>query len=338
MLAVLLAAVALFGHLLLPGRSWSAPPEHEIKLATLAPENSSLMRIFNEMNVELLKETGGKVGFKMFAGFVLGDEDDVVRKLRVGMIHAATFTSTALTDMNPDLRVFQVPFLFSTHEEVDQVLTKMDAELRRGFADRGFEILGWPELGFLYFMSSTPISSLNDLKGKKVWARANAPMSQAFMDKVGVSTVAINAPDVLMALQTNLVDVVYNSPYYAVVTQWNTQVKCLTDMPLAYIGGAFLIDKKVFSKIPAPLQETMKKVCAKHARRLVEKTRQDNIEAMGLIINRGVKRITPNAQEIQGFKDLSDKTMASMDPKVLPIATLNKVKAILAEYRKARNP
>jgi len=50
------------------------------------------MKIFNDMNAELLKESGGKVGFKMFAGFALGDEDDVLRKLRAGMVHAASFT------------------------------------------------------------------------------------------------------------------------------------------------------------------------------------------------------------------------------------------------------
>lgn len=322
----------VFSGFLMPEKTWSAP-EHEIKLATLAPENSTLMKIFNEMNRELLEETGGKVGFKIFAGFVLGDEEDVLRKLRVGMIHAASFTMAALTDVNPDLRVLQVPFLFDNTREVDHVLGRMEADLKRGFAEKGFEILGWPELGFLYFMSTNPVSSVDDIKGRKVWARANAPMSQALIDRIGVSTVAINAPDVLMALQTNLLDVVYNSPYYAVVTQWNTQVKYLTDLPLAYIGGALLIDRKVFTRLTPALQETMKRVCGKYARLIVEKTRQDNAEAMNLILTRGVKRVTPSPEQAKEFKKVSDEAMSSMDSKVLPFETLKKVKATLAEFR-----
>lgn len=337
LLIALTVAIVLLS-ILVPSTSWSAPPEHEIKLATLAPENSSLMKLFNEMNAELLRESGGKVGFKMFAGFALGDEDDVLRKLRAGMVHAASFTMGALTDINPDLRVLQVPFLFDNYQEVDHVLGKLDADLRRVFSDRGFEILGWPELGFLYFMSTTPVASINDLKGKKVWARANAPMSQAFTERVGVSTVAIGTPDVLMALQTNLVDVVYNSPYYAVVTQWNTQVKYLTDLPLAYVGGALLIDKRVFTKIPVPLQEVVKRVCGKYARLIVERIRQDNAEAMNLIFAKGVKRITPGPQQVEEFKKMSDETMASLDPKVLSPAILKNVKGILAEYRKTHKP
>ncbi len=318
-----------------PSPALGAKPEHEIKLATMAPENSSLMKIFHEMNEELLKETGGKVGFKMYAGFVLGDEEDVLRKLRVGMVHAAAFTAAALTDLSPDLRVFQVPFLFADYKEVDFVLDRMESDLKKGFEKKGFYVLGWPELGFLYFMSTTPISSLEDLKGKRVWAKANAPMLEGLIRKTGVSAVAINAPDVLVALQTNLLDVVYNSPYYAVVTQWYTQFKYVTDLPLSYIGGALILDKKVLDKIPAPLRETLRKVCDKHLRRLTERTRKDNAESLQVILKRGVTQITPKAAEVEEFKRVGDEAVMALDPKYFPKDTFQKVKVWLSQYRTA---
>lgn len=320
-----------------PGALGAAAPEFEIKLATLAPENSSLMQVFNEMNAELLKETGGKVGFKIFAGFVLGDEEDVLRKLRVGMVHAAAFTASGVTDVNPDLRAFLVPFLFDNYQEIDYIMGKFDADLKRGFSEKGFEVLGWPELGFLYFMSTTPISGLNDVKGKKVWGKSNAPMLQAIMEKIGVSMVAINAPDVLMALQTNLVEVVYNSPYYALITQWYTQIKYLTDAPVTYVGGVFVLDRKYFAKIPAPLQETLKKVCAKYLKRLVEQTRKDNAEALEVIYKRGVKKVTPDPSQLKGFKEISDDAMAGLGPKAFPMATYKRIQAELEAYR-AQHP
>jgi len=308
-------------------------PEYEIKLATMAPENSSMMQIFNEMNVELLKETGGKMGFKLFAGFVLGDEEDVLRKLRIGMVHAAAFTASALTDVNHDLRALLVPFLFDNYQEVDYIMAKLEPDLKRGFSERGFEVLGWPELGFLYFMSTTPVASLHDIKGKKVWGKSNAPMLQAIMEKVGASTVAINAPDVLMALQTNLLEVVYNSPYYALITQWYTQIKYLTDTPVSYVGGTLVMDKKFFAKIPGPLQETLKKVAAKYLQRVNEQSRKDNADALEVIFKRGVKKVTPEPTQIKDFKELSDKAMADLGPKEFPMATYKKIQAELNEYR-----
>ncbi|MCU0587444.1 MAG: TRAP transporter substrate-binding protein DctP [Syntrophobacteraceae bacterium] len=324
--------IAVFFFALVPQPA-KAALEFELKLATLAPENSSLARVFDEMNAELVRETGGKVGFKLFAGAIMGDEEDVLRKLRAGVIHGAVFTSSALTDINPDLRAFLIPFMFSDTGEVDYVLERMDPSLRRKFDDRGYVVLGWPEMGFLYFMSSTPVAGLEDLKGKRVWAKANAPMSQALIDRVGVSTVAIGVPDVLMGLQTRLVDVVYNSPYYALATQWNTQVKYLTDLPLTYIGGALILDKKAFGRIPAPLQVKVRDICGSHIARLVERTRQDNAEAMELIFKRGVGRVTPSPEQAQAFKDLSDAAMKDLDPKLLPAEATAAVRKLLAEHR-----
>ena len=318
--------------ILTPRLGWAAP-EHEIKLATLAPENSSLMQIFNQMNDELIKTTNGRLGFKMYAGFVLGNEADVLRKLRIGFVNAATFTNTALTDINPDLRVLQVPFLFNNYDEVDAVLAKIRTRLIEGFAKHGFEVLGFPELGFIYFMSKQPIADLQDLKGKKVWAQADAPMAKAFVDSVGVSTVAITAPDVLMALQTHLVDVVYNSPYYALITQWYTQVKFLTDLPLSYIGACLLMDKKTYDRLPEDLQQTLKKVTSKYVGLLVKKTRQDNSEALKVMLNRGVQKVVPTAQQTQGFRELSAKVVGGLGAQILPKDFLAEVKGELATYR-----
>jgi len=331
--AFLLCSLLLLTVLLRPPAGEAAAPQFEIKLATLAPENSSLMQVFHEMNAELLKETGGKVGFKIFSGFVLGDEEDVLRKLRVGMVHAATFTGPALTSLNTGMRILQIPFLFNNYQEVDYVMGRLDGDLRRGFSERGLEILGWSELGFLYYMSTVPVATLRDVKGKKVWSRSNAPMLDVIMQKAGVSPVAINAPDVLIALQTNLVQVVYNSPYYALVTQWNTQIKYITDLPIAYIGGALVMDKKVFARMPTPLQEKMKAVCEKHMRRLTERTRKDNADALDIILKRGVKKIVPTAGDVEEFKDLGTRAMADLGPKYFPQEVFNKVKTALAEYR-----
>lgn len=330
---LLVGLLSAFG-LLHVGQACAQTPEFEIKLATMAPENSSMMQIFNEMNAELMKETGGKVGFKMFAGFVLGDEEDVLRKLRIGLVHAAAFTSTALTDVNPDLRAFLVPFLFGNYEEVDYILGKMDSRLKQGFAERGFEVLGWPELGFLYFLSKMPIAGMDDIRGRKIWGKSNAPMLQAIINKIGVSTVAISAPDVLMALQTNLLEVVYNSPYYALVTQWYTQVGFITDAPVSYVSGALVLDKKVMAKMPQPLQDTLRRVVSKHMTRLIERTRKDNADALEIIAKRGVKKVSPDLPQLEAFRKLSDEAMAELGPKAFPMATYNQIKADLVEYRK----
>lgn len=311
----------------------AAEPEYEIKLATLAPENSSLVKIFKEIDGELRRETGGRVGFKIFSGFALGDERDVFRKLRIGLIHAATFSANFLNDLNPNMRVLQVPFLFNNYQEVDHVLERVEPDFSKTLSEEGYHVLGWSEVGFIYIMATVPVARIDDLKGKKVWSTANSPMANAVFMRAEVSPVTISTPDVLVALQTNLVEVVYNSPYYALVTQWHTRIKYIVDLPLAYIGGALIMSNKAFSKIPSQYRQAVEQVCAKHLRRLIEKTRKDNEDALKLIYARGVTQITVEPAEIERFKQLLDQAMEDIAPESLSRDYLGKVTAMLEAYR-----
>ena len=326
----------LFFTLVCPFPLHGAQPQHEIKLATMAPENSSLMKIFREMNAELLQETEGRVGFKLFSGFALGDERDVFRKLRIGLIHAAAFSSTFLNTINPELRTLQVPFLFNNYEEVDYVLDKMVGDFDQRFAKRGYQVLGWSEIGFIYVMTTVSVTKVEDWKGKKVWSTTNAPMANAVFAKAQVSPVNVGAPDVLVALQTNLLEAVYNSPYYALVTQWYTRIKYITDVPLSYVGIGLIMSSKTFSRLSPQDRETTIRVCKKYLRLLTEKTREDNQQALELMLKRGVKRITIDPNELNRFKELLDQAMADIDPKVLPKDTLQKVTKTLDDYRASK--
>ena len=231
------------------------------------------------------------------------------------------------------MRVLQVPFLFNDYQEVDFVLDRVEGDFRKILSKKGYHVLGWSELGFLYIMSTVPVAKIEDLKGKKVWSTANSTMANAVFSRAGVSPVTISAPDVLVALQTNLVEVVYNSPYYSLITQWYTRVKYIVDLPLAYIGAALIISNRAFSRIPSQYRQTLEQVCAKHLRRIVERTRKDNQDALKLINRRGVIKTTVEPAEFQRFKKLLDQAMADIKPEFLPRDYLTNVMQMLEAYR-----
>ena len=52
--------------------------DHIIKFATVAPEGSSWVGIMKEYDAAVRKESGGKLGFRIYAGSVAGDEQDVL--------------------------------------------------------------------------------------------------------------------------------------------------------------------------------------------------------------------------------------------------------------------
>ena len=92
----------------------------------------------------------------------------------------------------------------------------------------GFILLGWSEGGFIFIMSTGPIASVADLKKAKVWTWGGSPMAKAIFDEAKVTAIPLSIPDVLVGLQTGLVDVVYAPPAVAISLQWFTKVKYLT--------------------------------------------------------------------------------------------------------------
>ena len=300
---------ALATLIIISGGSGAAAKTTVIKIATLAPEGSTWTDIFDDLNAELKTATNNGVRLKIYPGGVLGNEKDMIRKMFVGQIHGALLTSAGLSTIFDEMDVFQIPFLFNTYDEVDHVLNKMDGFFKKGFADKGYILPSWSEGGFIRLMSTRPISSLDDLKKAKVWTWEDAPMARAIFYEAGISPIPLSLPDVLVALQTGLVDVVYAPPSGAISLQWFTKTKYMTDFPLMYLIGGIVIKKNIFERLPADHQQILATLCSKYMDRLKLEIRQENQEAIKVMANHGVKLIRPSEAQINEFKGLSNKAM-----------------------------
>ena len=308
-----------------------------IKIATLAPEGSSWIQTFEDLNVELRQKTNDAVQLKVYPGGVLGDEKDMVRKMYVGQIQGAVLTSAGLSGIFEEMDVFQIPFLFNTYEEVDYVVSKMDGFFKKGFADRGYVLPAWSEGGFVRLMSTVPIASLSDLKKAKVWTWEDAPMAKAIFDEAGVSAIPLSLPDVLVGLQTGLVEVVYAPPTGAISLQWFTKIKYMTDVPLIYLIGAILIKKNAFDKLSADHQHVFTELCTKYMEQLKKVIRRENKEAIQVMTNHGIKLIHPSQDQIEGFKEVSRKATIRQTGKSFSAKVKDEVIAYLEEYRIRKN-
>ena len=305
-----------------------------IKMGTLAPEGSSWMKTFNTLNTEVMKKTESKVQFRIYPGGVLGDEMDMLRKLKIGQIQGVALTSAGLSTLFKEMDVLQIPFLFQTHEEVDSVLKKMDPFFRKGFEDNGYILLGWFDAGFVYLMSTLPISSVADLKKAKVWIWEESPMSKAIFDEAGVKAIPLTVPDVLVGLQTGLVDVVYVPPTGAISLQWFTKIKYMTDVPLLYLAGGVVVKKDIFKQIPQASQNFILESFQQHLIQLKAVTRNENRDAIRVMTKHGVKIVTPSKDQIDEYKRLSNKAMGHISGQTFSKKVLDEVTSLLESYRK----
>ncbi len=305
-----------------------------IKMGTLAPEGSSWVKVFNTINSEVMKKTGNTVQFKIYAGGVLGDEKDMLRKLKIGQIQGVALTSAGLSSIYKEMDVLQVPFLFQNYEEVDAVSKKMDPFFRKGFEDNGYILLGWSEAGFVHLMSTVPIASVADLKKHKVWIWEDSPMSKAILDEAGVKAIPLTIPDVLVGLQTGLVEVVYAPPTGAISLQWFTKIKYLVDFPLIYLAGGVIVKKDIFKQITEPFQNLVLESFRQRQDQLRTITRNENREAIKVMVKNGTKIITPSKDQIEEYKRLSNRAMGHISGQTFSKKVLDEVTSFLESYRR----
>jgi len=305
-----------------------------IKLGTLAPEGSSWMKTFNTLNTEVVKKTENNVQFKIYPGGVLGDEMDMLRKLKIGQIQGVALTSAGLSSLFKEMDVLQIPFLFQSYEEVDTVLKKMDSFFRKGFEDNGYVLLGWSEAGFVYLMSTLPISSVADIRKAKVWVWEESPMSKAIFDEAGVKAIPLNVPDVLVGLQTGLVDVVYVPPTGAIFLQWFTKIKYMTDVPLLYLAGGVVVQKNIFKQIPQQFQSLVLESFQTHLEQLKVITRTENRESVKVMMKQGVKVINPSRNQIDEFRRLSNNALPHITGPTFSKKVFDEVHSLLESYRR----
>jgi len=306
-----------------------------LKIATLSPDGSFWMQKLHEGSDEIAKKTEGRVKFKFYPGGVMGKDRDVLRKIRLRQLHGAAITGNTLSHLYPDIRLYNLILKFKGLKEVDYVRQKMDAELMAGLEENGFVSLGFAEIGMAYIMSIKPVQELEQMRSRKAWTPENNELALVALKAFSISPIPLPIRDVLMGLQTNMIDIVAGSPVAALALQWHTKVKYVTDIPLSYIFGILALDKKAFNKIPEEDQKIVRSVMGRIIKEVDQQNRQDNLKAKDAMIKQGIQFLKPTKQAAEELR----KTIVIANERLVKDGNLSadKVKELdkhLADYRK----
>ncbi|MCB1046211.1 MAG: TRAP transporter substrate-binding protein DctP [Calditrichaeota bacterium] len=305
-------------------------PATLIKFATVAPRNSTWMNIMEELDTEVRSATANRVGFKFYPGGVQGDELDVIRKIKINQIQAAGFTGVGLGAIQPAARILDLPFLFTTAEQVDAVREGMFDRFASLFREKNFELLGWAEVGFVHFFSQQPIRTLDDLRQQKMWLWEGDPLASAYFKELGLKPVPLALPDVLTSFQTGLINAAYASPYGASVLQWQSRVNHVSDLAMANASGAVLVSDKAWNKLSAADQVTVRQIARKHLRRLTLESRRENQEAMDAFLKAGITQINSSESEHARFEEIGTRVQNALAGDLYSRELLNDVRQALA--------
>lgn len=314
----------------------AAKPATEIKIATLAPDGSTWMKTMRRIDDDVRAKTANRVGFKFYPGGVQGDERDVIRKMRNGQIHGAAFTGFGLGAIVPEVRVLELPFMFESLEELDHVRGRTNDYYQGLFDEKGYALLGWTDVGFVYLFSQTPVKSAADMPRCKWWIWSGDQLAEIFFKAFRITPIPLAAPDVLTSLQTGVVDAVYSSPLACVALQWFTRVKYMSDMPVTHGVSALVATRKSLAGVSEADLAVVNEVVRTHLAELTAKTRVQNEEAIGEIRKEGVQVVAVDAAARRDFTERGRAAWSEGVGVLYPKELLDRVSGMVTEYRKTR--
>lgn len=308
--------------LLVLGMNLNAVSVHATETLTLgsvAPKDSPWAALLQQFKDSIEKKSGGKLKVKLMLGGVMGDENDMVKKCDRGMLQGIGVSTGALATKIPELNLVELPYLFRTAEEADQVIDQvLTAPLEKIFLSRGLVLGFWNENGYRQFGSqSKPIKKPSDLKGLKMRAQEN-PVHLSMYRAFGAAANPIPTTEVVQALTSKNVDGFDQAILYMIAAGWHKSVKYVTLSDHIYQPAAISFNKKWFEALP----EDLRKLLISEGRELQVKGRK------------AVRAILPELKEILTFEKIQVVTLTPDEKKAFEDAA----KPVYDEFRKKFGP
>ena len=312
----------------------SAAERQIIKLATLIPSGSVWDRTLKTMGAEWQRATDGRVRLRIYAGGVAGDDPDLIRKMRIGQLQAATVTVTGLTEIDPAFALFEIPMFFETYAELFHVLDTLEPELRAHLETRGFRLLHWGHAGWVHFFTARPAATLEEFRQLKVFVWAGNDELTALWRDRGFRPVTLAATDILTGLKTGMFEALPSTPIAALSLQWFRSAPYMLDLPITPLLGATLITERAWERLEATDQQVIQDAALRAGEVFATEIPQQDEHAVREMQARGLSVIPAigTAAEAE-WRTEAERFAERMREAFVPLEFYDRARKIRDEYR-----
>lgn len=318
------------------GTALAAPAAAPVKLrlATLAPKDTSLHKTLQQMGEAWKKSTGDQVQLTIYTDGTMGGEADMVRRMRIGQIQAAMLSGPGLSQVEESIRALQLmPMMFRSLDEFDYVFEKLRPGLEKKFRDKGFEVLLWGDLGWVRFFSKQPGRRIDDYRKMKVFVWSGDQRSAEVMKAVRVNAVPAEHTDTLPGLQTGLFDMVPTVPIYAMAGQFYGPASHMLEINWVPLVGATIVTKKAWDATPADKRAALMQAAAEAGKQVREHGRAESDMAVAAMEKRGLKVAKPTPEDLADWSKFMEEAYPKIRGNMVPAEMFDEVVKLVKEYR-----
>lgn len=307
-----------------------------VKLATLAPEGSSWHLILKDMGERWKRAPGGGVRLRLYPGGVMGDEPDMIRKLRIGQLDAAMLTVVGLSKLDPPSFALSLPMVYRSEAELDHVLSKLRPSLEEGLRAKGYEVLNWGEAGWVTFFGKEPIRTPQDLRGMKFFVWAGDDAAEKLWKQAGYHPVPLAATDILPGLQTGLINAFPSTPLAALSFQWFPLAPHMTDLKWAPLVGATIVSRRAWNRIPEAAKPEIRAAAREAEERLRRDVRAANEKAVEVMRQHGLTVHTLTEEQQAAWRAAFEEAFPQIRETLVPAEVFDRTLKIRDAYRAAQ--
>ncbi len=228
-----------------------------LKIGTVAPAGSPWAESLRRLSADWNRISGGRVKLKIYAGGIAGEEEDMIRKMRIGQLDGAALTQLGWGLLDPGILALSTPFLIQEEEELERVMAGSKTYFEDRLESEGYRLFAFSKAGWVHFFGREPLIVPEDLMRLKLGVPAgNADFVDTWR-KIGFNAFSLPFGDILVGLQTGMIDAFYAPPLVAATFQWFGPARHMTALPVAPVVGAVIISSKSLERIPDELREEL---------------------------------------------------------------------------------
>jgi TRAP-type C4-dicarboxylate transport system substrate-binding protein len=304
-----------------------------IRMGTAAPKGSPWHRLLQEMGAEWKKATKGEVTLNIYAGGVLGDENAMIRKMRIGQIQAAAISDAGLAQIDRGAYALMVPGMFEDYAEWDYVRSRANPDMEKKLRGKGFVVLTWSSLGWVHFFSKEPLVQPEELRRIKLAASAADPIAVEIMKWARLNPVPITLADMVTGLQTGLIDAFYFPIILAESSNLYRYAKNMSDLKWAPLQGALVVTEKTWDQIPESHQNQLLSLARETGKQLQKETRRREEASLEAMKKRGLKVWEIDAETRKRWQETANNAYPRVRNELVTPRVFDQVKKWRDEYR-----
>ena len=152
------------------------------------------------------EKSGGEIEVKVFPNSQLGGQKDLIEGLVFGSVDMALVATAALGQFQPQVSLFDLPFLFDDRPHAYRSLDTVGMEIGKALEPRGIKLLGYMENGIRHMTDNVrPIKTPEDMKGLKIRVQTNK-IHIEMIKALGASPTPMDLSELYSAMQQGTVD------------------------------------------------------------------------------------------------------------------------------------